>query len=346
MIAALFLAGPAAAETLRVATWDAGLSRSGPGLLLQDIEKGDPQVVAVREVIDTVSPDILLLTGIDWDYDGQALDALNRSLATPYPYFYAPRSNSGMQSGADLNGNGVLGEARDAQGYGRFPGQGGMALLSRRPIRADAARDFSDLLWRDLPGTMIGKTGMSDEAQAVQRLSSSAHWDVPVEIGTGAPLHLLAFAATPPVFDGPEDRNGWRNHDEAAFWLRYLDGDLPETPPARTYILLGDANLDPADAEGRRAALQSLLSGGFLQDPAPRSKGAELAADADHKGDPGLDTADFDGPGNLRLDYVLPSSDLKIAAAGVVWPAPDAPLAKAAARASRQKLVWVDIVLP
>ncbi|KEO54385.1 endonuclease/exonuclease/phosphatase family protein [Thioclava pacifica] len=322
------------------------MSRSGPGLLLQDIGKDDPQIAAVRGIIAAISPDILLLTGIDWDFDGQALGALNLTLAEPYPYFYAPRPNNGMESGADLDGNGLLGEARDAQGYGRFPGQGGMALLSRRPILADEARDFTGLLWRDLPGTMIGKADISEDAQAVQRLSSSAHWDVPVEIGVGAQLHILAFAATPPVFDGPEDRNGWRNHDEAAFWLRYLDGDLPEPPPPQPFVLMGDFNLDPVDGEGQRAAFHALLASGHLQDPKPRSAGAALAVDADHMGDAALDTADFDGPGNLRVEYVLPSSDLTVAAAGVVWPPPNAPLADAAATASRQKLVWVDIVLP
>ncbi len=36
-------------------------------------------------------------------------------------------------------------------------------------------------------------------------------------------LHLLASHPTPPAFDGPEDRNGRRNHDEIRFWNDYLD---------------------------------------------------------------------------------------------------------------------------
>ncbi len=83
---------------------------------------------------------------------------------------------------------------------------------------------------RTLPGALLpevdGKPFPSPQALAVQRLSSVGHWDVPVLLGAGKRLHLLAFAAGPPVFDGPEDRNGKRNHDEVAFWSLYLDGRL------------------------------------------------------------------------------------------------------------------------
>lgn len=337
----------APAETVRIATWNVELSRKGPGLLLRDITAGkDPQIKAVGEILDQAQADMLLLTGIDWDYDGRALAALNATLARPYPYLYAPQPNAGLRSGADLDGNGVLAEARDAQGYGRFQGQGGMALLSRLPIETKSVRDFSTLLWRDLPHSTISNAEMSDRAQAVQRLSSVGHWDVPVALADGQALHLFAFAATPPVFDGPEDRNGWRNHDEAAFWLRYLDGDLAQAAPKPPFVLMGDINIDPQDGEGRRAALHALLSDPRLQDVTPQSLGGKLAADIAHKGDPAQDTADYNGPGNLRVDYVLPSAGLKVTRAGVIWPAPGAALAKAAARASRHKLVWVDILAP
>ncbi len=315
--------------------------------MLRDILAGkDPQIKAVREILDEAKPDVLLLTGIDWDYDGHALAALNATLARPYPYLYAPQPNAGLPSGVDLDGNGVLGEARDAQGYGRFQGQDGMAIVSRLPILAADARDFSALLWRDLPNTSIRNAQLSTEARAAQRLSSVGHWDVPIGLSDGQTLHLFVFAATPPVFDGPEDRNGWRNHDEAAFWLRYMDGDLAQTPAKSSFVLLGDFDIDPQDGEGRRAALRALLSDPRLQDANPQSEGGKLVADADHKGDPAQDTADFNGPGNLRVDYVLPSARLQVTGAGVIWPAPGAPLAEAAARASRHKLVWVDILAP
>jgi hypothetical protein len=165
----------------------------------------------------------------------------------------------------------------------------------------------------------------------------------------------LAWHATPPVFDGPEDRNGRRNHDEAAFWLRYLDGELPTAPSSAPFVLLGDANLDPADGDGTPAALLALLDHPRVIDPRPRSAGGPVAAlrdggtNASQQGDPALDTADWpDGPGqpgNLRVDYVLPSSEWRILDAGVWWPA-DGADAQNAMVASRHRLVWVDAELP
>src|SRR5690606_11091292 len=106
-------------------------------------------------------------------------------------------------------------------------GAGGMAILSRLPILEAEVRDFFDLLWRDLPGADLprrsdGSPFPSAEAQAVQRLSTTAHWDMPVRLPDGGTLHLLAWYASPPVFDGPEDRNGKRAAYEARFWLHYL----------------------------------------------------------------------------------------------------------------------------
>ena len=70
-------------------------------------------------------------------------------------------------------------------GYGRFPGQGGMAILSRLPIKAPLARDFSDFLWRDLPGSQIDATALPAGAAEILRLSTTGHWDVPLPCRTG-----------------------------------------------------------------------------------------------------------------------------------------------------------------
>jgi len=45
----------------------------------------------------------------------------------------------------------------------------------------------------------------------------------------------------------------------------------------------------------------------------------------------------------MRTDYVLPSADCVVLASGVIWPAPDDPLAATATAASRHRLVWADI---
>ncbi len=355
-------AGPAAAETLRLATFNADLSRDGPGLLLRDILSGeDARIGAAADIVVHVDPDILLITKFDYDRGGAALDAFAETLAergAAYPHRFALRPNTGMATGRDMIGDGRRGTADDKQGYGRFAGQAGMALLSRHPV-ADGVRDFSDFLWRDLPGALIperdGAPFPSDEVFEIQRLSTTGHWDVPVALPDGRVLNLLAFYTSPPVFGGPENRNLRRNHDEVRFWTLLLDGELPMPPPEPPFAVIGDSNLDPHDGDGMQAAMRDLLAHPALQDPAPESAGALAAAgeaEAAQAGDPARDTTEWrmaDGPGNLRVDYVLPSAELTVRDAEVFWPHPDDPahalLGEGDEAASRHRLVWVDIAL-
>lgn len=353
---AALLALPASADTLRIATYNADLTRKGPGLLLRDILTGtDPQVEAAAAVVSATHPDILILTGIDYDYGLKALTAFAARVVAAggpdYAHRFALRPNSGMATGLDLDGDGRLGGPGDAQGFGEFSGADGMAILSRLPVDAARVQDYSAFLWRDLPGTLIAGAGFSDEAVAIQRLSTTGHWAVPVTLPGGEDLTVLAWLASPPVFDGPEDRNGRRNHDEAAFWTRLLDGALPFAAPVGPFVLAGDANLDPLDGDGRPEALNALLADPRLNDPRPVSAGGAAAGDTAQMGDPAIDTADWpkalpDDPGNLRVDYVLPSASLTITASGVFWPVAGEPGAEAAATASPHKLVWVELELP
>ena len=320
------------ADPIRVATFAAPFGREGPGLMLRDLGREDAQIDAAARIVAEARPDVLLLTDVDHDHDRLGLAALADRLGYAHAFALAP--NAGVPTGLDLDGNGRLSEPRDAQGYGRFTGDSGMALLSRWPVLAEDVVDHSALLWRDLPGASL-PDGMTEAVSAVQRLSSTGHWEVPVAT-PGGTLTLLAWSATPPVFDGPEDRNGLRNRDELRLWRQVIPGRAG-------FVLIGNANLDPADGDGLRDAMAQLLADPAVIDPRPASDGGRAAADADHAGDPGLDTADWDGPGNLRVSYVLPSADWRVMDAGVLWPAPDDPLAEVAAAAGPHRLVWVDI---
>lgn len=318
---------------MKIATYNVELTRAGPGLLLRDIQAGqDPAVAAVVSVLVRLDADVIVLTGIDYDMGGLAAGAL--AALAGYPYVLPLRGNSGVATGLDLDGNGQLGEARDAMGYGRFAGQAGMAVLSRYPF-AMGARDFSALLWADLPGALL-PADMTPAVRAVQRLSTSGHWEVPVQ-APGGVLRLLCWYATPPVFDGPEDRNGRRNHDEAAFWLRLLAGELTWPPPEGPFVLLGQSNLDPVDGDGLRGAMAAVLNHPGLQDTAPRGTHARVET-----GDPALDTALYDF-GGLRVEVVLPSAGLRVQASGVLWPPDSDPFAAVLAAASRHRPVWVDV---
>ncbi|MDG1281553.1 MAG: endonuclease/exonuclease/phosphatase family protein [Pseudorhodobacter sp.] len=323
------------------------LSRRGPGLLVRDITSGkDPQIQAVLQVLIQLNADILVLTSLDYDHDLVALNALADAaagLGAAYPYRFALRPNGGPQTGLDLDGDGRLGEPEDAQGYGRFSGQGGPAILSRLPIDTKAVRDFSSFLWANLPGALL-PDAMPGPVKAVQRLSTNAHWEVPVTLPDATRLTLLVWHATPPVFDGPEDRNGRRNHDEAAFWQRLIEGALPFRPPNDPFVLIGDANLDPLDGDGLPGAITALLRHPALQDPAPAASATRT--DPGQRGDPRLDTAFFDQTGGLRVDYILPSSSLRMTGAGVLWPEDTEPIAQTLATASRHRPVWVDVARP
>ena len=95
---------------------------------------------------------------MDHDHDLITLATLRDRIARDgphYPHLFALRPNSGWPTGLDMDGDGRRGGPGDAQGYGAFSGQGGMALLSRFPIATEAARDWSALLWRDLPGALL-----------------------------------------------------------------------------------------------------------------------------------------------------------------------------------------------
>ncbi len=331
LVLALLLASPAAADTLRIATWDPGLSREGPGLLLRDIMADDPQVLAAARVIAHAAPDAILLTGFDWDLDNRALTAFADLLAEQghaMPHRHATQSNRGMATAVDLDGDGRAGQPRDAQGYGAFTGQAGLAVLSRLPIAG--VTDYSGVLWRDVPGNRMPDSPHAD----IQRLSSTAHWDVALTTPAG-PMHLLALAATPPAF---EDRNPARNHDEATFWLSHL--------PDASFAIIGNLNVDPQDGDGDPATLTALAT--VTQDPQPRGawQPPQTGPNTDQRGDPALDTAEYDrAPGNLRLDYILPAQGLSVVASGIIWPAPDDPLAEQVTLASHRKLVWVDLDL-
>jgi hypothetical protein len=314
------------------------LSRAGPGLLLGDIMAGDDaQVRATLAVIAAAEADLLLLLDMDHDAGHAALTALAEALeayGAPYPHQFAAAPNTGRPTGVDLDGDGRRWRARDAHGYGLFSGDGGMAILSRLPI--GTVRDFSHVPWVDLPDSAAETVTPADALETL-RLHSVAAWDVEV-LGPSGPFHILAFHAVPPVFDGPEDRNGLRNADEIRFWALYLDGWTPEGPSfaADRFAVMGTLNVDPERGEGRRAGLEALRNHPLLQDPAPQ------------RPDGGRQTADWTdgGPGQLRVDYILPSRSLTVTGSGVLWPGAEQQLGispETAAAASDHRLIWVDL---
>jgi endonuclease/exonuclease/phosphatase family metal-dependent hydrolase len=363
---------------LRVATYNTSLYDDAEGGLITRLETGDAGAVKVAAVLQRVRPDVVLLNEFDYDPAHRAADLFQQrylDVAQPgggdalrYPYRYLAPVNTGLPSGLDISGDGrvgVEGRARgdDAWGYGLHPGQYGMLVLSRYPIDTAAVRTFALLKWSALPGAARPVDPATDKPfhpEAIWRqlrLSSKSHWDVPIRTPLGV-VHLLAAHPTPPVFDGPEDRNGARNFDEVGLWARYLSNDPAPwlcddqgrcggLAPDAHFVIAGDLNADPVDGAGRPGAIAQLLAHPRIDASfVPRSAGAPERA-AQHalprQGDVATHTGDFGAAaGTLRLDYLLPSRTLRVADGAVFWPAADTPDA-AITDASDHRLVWLDL---
>ncbi len=363
---------------VRVATFNTSLFGKKTGELKQELGSGQSrQARNVAAIIQRVRPDILLLNEFDFERDQQNVRLFERlylghsqedGQPIKYPYTFVAPVNTGIASGFDLDGDQKKDGAGDAFGYGNFPGQYGMAVLSKFPINRQMTRTFQKFLWKDMPKALTptnkDNTGFySQEAWKQFRLSSKSHWDVVIELRQQQ-LHFLVSHPTPPVFDKEDDHNGRRNHDEIRFWKDYIQpqtsvyiyddqGGVGGLKKNSLFIIAGDQNADPADGDSTGSPIRMLLQHASIQaEPAPGSAGAVEAsrfgkANLKHRGKPKLDTAQF-GPetvGNLRLDYVLPSKNLRLVDSGVFWPLKNEPEARFI-QASDHRLVWIDIQLP
>jgi hypothetical protein len=240
-----------------------------------------------------------------------------------------------------------------------------MVVFSRFPIDMDRARTFQTFLWKDMPGAIFPidrvtkKAFYSDPAKQVFRLSSKSHWDIPIRIAD-VTVHFVVAHPTPPVFDGAEDRNGRRNHDEIRLLADYVDPKHSEyiyddlgrrggLAAGERFVIAGDLNADPVDGDSTDRAIWQLLDHPLINASfVPASKGGQEAGQANHRhrGDPSNDTADFDDErvGNLRIDYVLPSKNLEVVGGGVFWPRKGEEGCELV-DASDHRLVWLDIAV-
>jgi Endonuclease/Exonuclease/phosphatase family len=399
-VVALTLVPAAAAASpqteVRFATYNLSLNRPQQGMLRDHLANPDVddvfrrQAKNVAEVIQRVQPDVVLINEFDFDPEAARLFARNflavsqnGAPAATYRHWFVAPSNTGIATGFDLNNNGVAvttpgapGYGDDAFGFGAFPGQFGMVVYSKYPILYDQIRTFQLFKWKDMPGNLMPVPFYSSEEVAILRLSSKSHWDVPINV-KGEKVHFLVAHPTPPVFDGPEDRNGRRNFDEIRFWADYITpgrssyiyddaGTFGGLAVGERFVIAGDQNSDPLDGDSIPGAIQQLITSPLVNTSVtPESAGAVEAsalqggANLTHKSDPRFDTADFaDGaPGNLRADYVLPSASIPIVGSGVFWPVRSDPLSRLSGvfdfawiavggfPTSDHRMVWVDTVI-
>lgn len=380
----LSLGGCAVTQTsskLRVATFNVSMEATNYVEQISDVEGNElskyltagnhPQIKNIAEIIQRVQPDVILLNEFDYLTSSESdikafLDnylALSQNDSSPvfYPYFYAAPVNTGVDSGVDLNNDGVIsGTKDDAFGFGLYPGQYGMVVLSKYPIKKSNVRTFQKFLWKDMPDNLLDTVKnedrthyYSEEAQQVLRLSSKSHWDIPIEVNDNE-LHILASHPTPPVFDGPENRNGKRNHDELRFWRDYLSTQAESSYiyddqgerggfKGANFVIVGDLNASADEGDGLKRGIQGLLNHPNVNDSfTPESQAAKL-----HTPDSTF-SASHTAFWRMRADYVLPSNSLIVKDSGVFWPDIDDlnyRLIKDRKSSSDHRLVWVDLEL-
>lgn len=336
-------------------------------VLKEQLNSDHQQIKNVAEIIQRVRPDIILLNEFDYIEDpAQGVEVfikryLNVSQhpsldAIDYPYYYYAPVNTGKPSPFDLNGDTkATGTQSDAWGFGFFEGHYGMMLLSRYPIDTNNIRTFQNFKWKDMPNALrpidpVSKTPFyNDEIWAQYPLSSKSHWDVPVNVN-GEVIHILASHPTPPVFDGPEDRNGSKNHDEVRFWLDYITPSLSAyiyddsgtkggLASQTRFVIVGDQNSSTTEGDSRKEAISGLLSSSMINDEQiPQSKGGDL-----HDENNPL-SAFHTAYWGMRADYVLPSSyGVEVIGNGVFWPLKDDEtyrLVESREASSDHRLVW------
>lgn len=339
-------------------------------LLKQHLQKKDhPQIKNIAEIIQRVRPHIILLNEFDFIENTQnGIEAFqknylsvsqNQQKPIHFKYYYVNSVNTGEPSPFDLDKDGVAsGMGGDAWGFGLFPGHYGMVLLSQFPIDKQSVRTFKLFPWSAMPGVQqprnpeTGERWYTPEEWQALRLSSKSHWDIPVHANNKV-VHILASHPTPPVFDGPENRNGRRNYDEIRFWADYIkpqqsgyivddNGHQGGLPRNQRFVILGDLNAGTHAGEGHPAAINQLLLHPLVNGAVtPQSRGAQESF-PEQEG-----SAAFTAEWANRIDYVLPSQfGIKARSNGVFWPSVNDPLyrlIKSRAASSDHRLVWQDI---
>lgn len=357
-------------NALRVATFDAELSRKQPGQLFEELSApGTDDATDVARVVQTVRPDVLVLTGIDTDAGDNVAKAFNANYfavggddhtGITYPYRYTAQSNAGVESGADLDRNGVIGGAGDALGHGDFPGQSSMIVYSKYPMDTDNIRDFTSLPWKSMPDSSMPES-FTDLERDILPLASVSHWDVPIEVD-GETLHVLASSAAD-ASQNAYDRA--RNHDQIRFWQDYVETDADYILDHRgnrgpldddaTFVIAGSLKADPqGDGPADSKAISNLLDSDAITDPEPTTTLASSAlrnAVLSGGGQSQYDTAPT--PTNTsqtyRADYVLVSSGQAITDSGVLETGEQADSANGLlgmhSNDGAHQMVWADIAL-
>ena len=273
------------------------------------------QIRNIATIIQKQRPAILLLAEFNNDGTGEDMTAIDgfrtnylsigqkfegeRLEPIMFPYAQSYSTNTGLQSGMDLDNDGKANTAGDGWGFGEYHGRYAFGLLSRYVIDTENTRTFQKFLWKDMPGEVNidincdpttppdqwddrkwctepdATTWYNDDEWNVMRLSSKNHVDVPITIPVidgEETVHLLLSHPTPPVFDKEEEApfNKDRNRAEIAFWSDYISGNSNYMTDdngmagglahGERFVVMGDLNADPENGDGHPEGISDLLN--------------------------------------------------------------------------------------
>lgn len=354
---------------LRVATLHADLTGDSSAEVLEELQGGmNPRGRVLAETVQLNAPDVLVLTGVSYDDHQEIAEVLNAEYLSrgqngqtgmQYTHTYAAPTNSGIDSGADLDKDGRVGGPADALGYGRYPGERGMLVFSVHPIVEDEVRTFQEFLWEDMPENSMPKDRFSSLEKSVLRLPSTSMWDIPIEV-PGAEDHVHVVATDLNSSAQSEASAASRNEDQRRMvsdyisgesWYLYDDDGAYGGLDAGTAFVVAGSLADSTELLTQPAdevpELSSLLDAEVVQDPAPQAVTDQpLPERRDDQTDPQA-TQGLSSGAAVRSSYVLPASVLDVDRSGVFWPArgefgynlvdPGQPGTAAG------RLVWLDI---
>ncbi len=354
--------------TARFATYQVNLTQDDIFGDPSDPEESNGRARAIAEIIQREAPHVLLLSSFAYDEDEEAIK-----------YFKKHYLQVSQNGAAPIKYDHITFAPNTGDEDGDTAGSPGMVLLSQYKIKKKDVRTFNDFPWAAMPDNAMpapptDPTSPTNSLSATEpptdtvaaALSTIGHWDVPIAVN-GQTIHVLA---SNPIWPDEQDpQSVARNHDEIRFWADYItpgaddyivddDGDKGGLSEDDSVVILGTLNSDPRDYHAE--AIRQLTEHERIDNTTiPLSYGAYEQAKKDGGANKAqgprkyakFDTADLadkgkNAPGNLRLDYVLPSSNRPLASAEVFWKTENNlfhPLMVDSD--TNHRLVWGDVII-
>ncbi|PJE80148.1 hypothetical protein CI610_00873 [invertebrate metagenome] len=372
-----------------------------PRNIAEILQRVRPDVVLLNEFNnDGSGKDMRAINGFRANYLAVSQNGAE-PVSYPYAYNFATNTGKqikGMDLNKDGK---INEGPDDALGFGRYHGQYAFAVLSRYPLDESNLRTFRHFKWKDIRPQnpvitdkescqrilgrartycekRVGKPWYSDFEWNNIPMSAKNHADLPIQFPNGQTIHFLISHPTPSMADNPVQHNTLHNLDEVKFWADYISDSTQNRyiyddnrqrgglSPEADFVIAGDLNADPVAGDGKKDAIKRLLNHKRIN-PQVTGNHSPVSRGAVEYVSQGVDCRETSYPerithiGNLHLDYVLPSSSLKVTATGVFWPDdtekygylvkkpycrhPENKNCYGKEVSSDHRLVWVDIAL-